>query len=68
MFSLSEIVENGKIGGDCVAGRVENSVRVEFARISLGGAWEEVWLRFAIASGCQARLAVDVKSYLVLRA
>ena len=68
MFSLSEIVENGKIGGDCVAGRVENSVRVEFARISLGGAWEEVWLRFAIVGGCQARLAVDVKSCLVLRA
>ena len=61
-------MESGKIGGDGAAGRVEISTRVEFMRMLLGGAWEEVWLRFAIASGCQARLAVDVKSYLVLRA
>ena len=61
-------MERGKIRGDSAAGRVEISAHVEFVQMLLGGAWDEVWLRFAIAGGCRARLAVNVKSCLVLRA
>ena len=69
LFSLfSEIVESGGIGGDGAAGRLGVSARVRFARMLLGALWVGVGLRFAIAGGCRARLAVDVKSYLVLRA
>ena len=69
LFSLfSEIIESGGIGGAGAAGRLGVSARVEFARMLLGASWEGGGLRFAIAGGCRARLVVNVKSCLFLRA
>ena len=69
LFSLfSEIIESGGIGGAGAVGRLRFSARVGFARMLLGASWEGRGLRFAIAGGCRARLAVDVKSCLFLRA
>ena len=63
LFSLSEIIESGRIGGDGAAKGVETSARVKFARILLGGAWEGVGLRFTIVSGFLARLVVDINFF-----
>ena len=71
MLSLfSEIMEGVKskgIGGDVMAGRMEVSLRVGFARLLLDGSGEGVELKFAIAGRFWARLIVNVIACLCFK-
>ena len=63
--SLFSFSESEGIGGAGASGQLWFSARVGFARMLLGASWVIVGLRFAIAGGCRARSAVDVKSCLL---